>query len=1024
MRVLFTFVFVLLSLSGHAQAVIDLSGSWNFYMGDASLEEVKARMDSKGEFVMLPGSMLTNGKGRPVDMNTQWTGSLYDSSYYFNPYMARYRNLAVDENGSSLVKFPFFLTPERHYVGAAWYSRTIYVPRDWNTQRVMLFLERPHIETTVYVNGRMVGHQMSLSTPHVYDVTSMLRMGHTNEIAIRVYNGIENVCVGQDSHSVTDQTQGNWNGIVGRLELQARPKHVNIRQVRVYPDLLGRKAHVVVNMENHSNQGLGTVHVMQLREYGLTYEIFREDDNSGRPLVSSVSNWIDIERNKVFKFDIPMTKQMQAWDEFTPAVYRLRVFAGDDCYETTFGFRDISVDGRQMMINGRPLFIRGTVENCCFPETGFPPTDEEEWTRIFKKCREFGLNMVRFHSYCPPDAAFCAADKMGIYLQPEGPSWPNHGVRLRRGMAIDDYLLEESKRIIDAYGNHPSFVMMAAGNEPAGDWVSYCNDWVKQMHEYDSTKVYCGASVGGGWAWDSGSEYHVKGGARGLDWDRHAPSSDDDYYEQILHPRNFKPAPPAPPIPKKGKSRHKKSQQNIVQPAKVQSDSVQCNTSPIIAHEQGQWCAFPDFSEINQYTGVYKARNFEIFQDLLKDNGMASQAEKFLDASGRLQTLCYKYEIERNLRTPEYTGFQLLSLNDYSGQGTALVGPLNVHWREKGYVSSDEWLKFCCMMVPLARFPRFIFTTKDTLRIPIEVYNAFSGIVTGVRTSYYIKNDSGQVFTGGRLSQGDIPIGKNTRVGTVRVPLDSLKAPQKLTLVVQLSAKIKNEWDFWIYPAPGATAGEGEESVYGQNPVGKELYIADSLDAKAQEILLQGGKVLLTAAGRVMLGRDVKQTYLPVFWNTSWFKMRPPHTTGAYIDKAHPLFRHGFPTDSWANLNWWELLNKAQVMNLMELPADYQPPIQPIDTWHVSRKLGMLIEARVGKGRLLMTTMDISSDLEHRHVARQMRQAIISYMQSDDFNPSLKLDEQTIRDFYEKEAPPVRMFTNESPDELKPKLTN
>ena len=126
--------------------------------------------------------------------------------------------------------------------------------------------------------------------------------------------------------------------------------------------------------------------------------------------------------------------------------------------------------------------------------------------------------MIRFHSYCPPEAAFAAADKAGIYLQPEGPSWPNHEVKLNAGMSIDKYLLDESKRIVDQYGNHPSFVMMAAGNEPGGNWVPYCNMWVGEMKNYDPTKIYCGASVGGGWAWDDGSEFHVKGGGRGLVW--------------------------------------------------------------------------------------------------------------------------------------------------------------------------------------------------------------------------------------------------------------------------------------------------------------------------------------------------------------------------------------------------------------------------------------------------------------------------------------------------------------------------
>ena len=966
-----TTIFFLLTLLGclapQAQEVITLAGAWDFCTGDS------AKYD---DYVMLPGTMLTNGKGDPVSVRTQWTGSLYDSSFYFNPYMEKYRQ-------EGQMKFPFFLTPERHYVGTAWYHRTVYVPDSWDDRRVTLFLERPHIETTVYINNKEAGHQTSLSTPHRYDVTKYIKAGQKNDIAIRVYNGIENVCVGQDSHSVTDQTQGNWNGIVGRMELQAHWDRVNIKRVRIVPDAVSRKVKVIVELGDH----VAPVRVMPMYDYYVNVSV-RALSGSRNRYYSQKGAYT---KTKEFEFDLGPEALM--WDEFNPNLYLVTVEAGDDVYEAPFGLRHIEIRGRQFYINNRPLFLRGTVENCCFPETGYPPMTEDEWLRIFRKCKEYGLNHVRFHSYCPPEAAFRAADQVGVYLQPEGPSWPNHGVRLRRGMAIDQYLLEESKRIVDEYGHHPSFVMMAAGNEPAGDWVAYSNDWVKAMHDYDSTRVYCGASVGGGWAWDDGSEYHVKGGARGLDeWNRRAPSSDDDYYSGIEFPRNYKSASP--------------------------------NNTPIIAHEQGQWCAFPDFNEIPQYTGVYKARNFEVFRDLLRDNGMASQAGKFLYASGKLQTLCYKYEIERNLRTKDYAGFQLLGLNDYSGQGTALTGVLNVFWREKGYCTASDWRQFCCPLVALARFPKFVYASNDTLRVPVEVYNAYYSKISGVKADFYITDDSAHVYAGGRFNYGTMDMGKNKPLGTVIVPLNVVDAPKKLTLTVQFTSELKNQWDFWVYPdsslfTPDSSLSAPDSSLF---TLHSSLHIADTLDERALKVLAEGGTVLLTAAGRVTLGSDVKQTYLPVFWNTSWFKMRPPHTTGAYIDKTHPLFKYGFPTDDWSNLNWWELLNKAQVMNLRELPADYQPPIQPIDTWHVSRKLGMLIEARVLKGRLLMTTMDITTDLAHRLVARQMRHAILRYMQSADFQPAITLTPDIIRDFFTKQAPPVDMFTKDSPDELKPKL--
>lgn len=930
---------------------IDLSGTWQFGFGD-----VKNYDDE----ITLPGSMLTNGKGRDVDTDTKWTGSLYDMSYYYAEMYAPYR-----EKGN--IKFPFFLTPDKEYVGNAYYKKTVDIPSGWKGKRITLYLERPHIETTITVNGREVGHRMSLSTPHEYDITDFAEAGKPNEIEITVYNGIENVCVGQDSHSVTDQTQGNWNGVTGEMMLKATPRDSYIKNVRVYPDVKSRKADIMV-IRGGSRKKMKRASATVTSADGK--DVFR----ASRPAISG----------DTLRFSIDMGDRMQTWDEFNTPLYELTVALDDDSASTQFGMRDIAVSGRDILINGRPAYMRGTVENCCFPLTGYAPTDEESWARVFAKCKEYGINMMRFHSFCPPEAAFAAADKAGIYLQPEGPSWPNHGVKLNSRMAIDKYLMDEGKAIIDRYGNHPSFVMMAAGNEPAGSWVKYCNEWVAAMKAYDPTKIYAGASVGGGWAWDDGSEYHVKGGGRGLAWDKKMPGSMDDYSGDIELPRNFKPTAEMP-----------------------------VNNSPILAHEQGQWCAFPDLNETSQYTGPYKAKNFEIFADLLKKNGMEGMGGKFHRASGMLQQLCYKYEIERNLRTPGYSGFQLLALNDYSGQGTALEGVLNVFWKEKEYTDTKAWQGFCNPVVALARFTKFVFTEGEEANVDVEIMNATPETLTGAETSFRITDRHGNEISRGILCKGDIPTGKGYRAGTVALPtgkgkLNTTDSP--FTLTVSTAGDRTNSWQYWVYPDEEAMAVPGN------------IYKTDTLDAKALEVLEKGGNVLISAAGKVTLGKDVVQHYLPVFWNTSWFKMRPPHTTGAYIDTTHPLFAEGFPTDDWSNLNWWELLNRAQVMNLEGLPAEYQSPVQPIDTWHHSRKLGMIVEANVLNGKVLMTTMDIDSDLDRRVVARRMRNALLAYMSGDGFRPGITLEAATLSDFFNKETAPIEMYTNETPDELKPKL--
>jgi hypothetical protein len=312
--------------------------------------------------------------------------------------------------------------------------------------------------------------------------------------------------------------------------------------------------------------------------------------------------------------------------------------------------------------------------------------------------------------------------------------------------------------------------------------------------------------------------------------------------------------------------------------------------------------------------------------------------------------------------------------------------------------------------VPLAKFPKFTYTPAETFDADITLNN-FSGKELRGNIYWTITSADNTFAKKGQWDNISCPIGQNNAVGKISVPLSDVSKPTKLTFsVYNAEMQAKNHWDFWVYP----------QTSVAEKP-GKDFLITDTLDDKALKMLKKGGKVLLCAAGKVTYGREVKQYFTPVFWNTSWFKMRPPHTTGVYINNEHPIFSD-FPTDDHSDLQWWELLNKAQVMQFTDFPADFQPLVQSIDTWFVSRKIGMLFECNVGKGRLVMTTMDITNNLDSRIVARQMRESIINYMQSDRFRPQWTLDVQLIKDLFVKVAGEVNMYTNDSPDELKPKL--
>ena len=949
-KITFILSLLVVLLNVNAQnRTINLEGKWRFDIdaGDTGEKESWFTKQLK-DIITLPGSMTENGKGDDVTLHTEWTASIYDSSFFFNPRMEKYRRQAN-------LKLPFWLTPNKYYTGAAWYQKDVNIPANWKNSRIVLFLERPHTETRVWINNKEAGMQNSLSVPHIFEISSYLKTGR-NTITIRIDNRTKDIDVGKDSHSITDQTQGNWNGIVGKIELRSMPL-TYIEDVQVYPDLKNKKAIVKVSIESNTS---GTI--------SLEAKSFNSDKLHKISPVSK--SFTAKDKLTVVDIDLPMSDDFLTWDEFNPNLYKLTATLntkqGSDTFETQFGMREFTIEGKYFYINGRKTMLRGTVENCVFPLTGYAPMDVESWVRVFRICRNFGLNHMRFHSFCPPEAAMIAADLTGFYLQPEGPSWPNHGTSLGDGHPVDDYLWEEAQKIVKQYGNYPSFCMFAIGNEPRGRWVAWVSRFVDYWKETDSRRVYTGASVGNSWAWQPRNQFHVKAGARGLEWSEKMPESLSDYRSRI--------------------------------------DTVR---EPYVSHETGQWCVFPDFTEINKYTGVMRARNFELFRQDLKDRNMGDLSAEFLKASGKVQALAYKHEIEKTLRTPDYAGFQLLCLNDYSGQGTALVGVLNAFWEEKGYINAEEFRKFCDSTVLLSRIEKFVYQNNESLEALIEVSHFGEKPMRNATVLWRIKDEFGGVISKGQFNAGTVEIGNCRQIGKVNYSLNSFEKAQKLNLEVCFeNTSISNNWDFWVYPA-----------VLPKQDI-TDIYITDKIDGKTKEILSQGGKVLILLAGKIEQGKDVVQYMTPSFWNTSWFKMRPPHTEGTLVHNFHPVFRD-FPTDYYTGLQWWELINKAQVMEMNSFPASFQPIIQPIDTWFINRKLGMLFEANIGKGKIMVCSADLRNDMENRPVARQMYYSILKYMNSNLFTPEKSLDLSLIEDLTRIEGERINIETIDAPDELK-----
>ena len=924
--------FLALTACRQADNKQSLQGEWRFALdrNDRGLAE-QWYTRSLTDTIHLPGSLQEQGYGDEVGIETPWTGQIVDKSWYDSPLYEKFR-----QPGN--IKVPFWLNPDRHYVGVAWYQKEIDIPASWNGSPVQLELERTHWETTLFLDGVEMGKHESLSTPYRHTFKELTPGKHT--LTLRVDNRV-NIEVGVNAHSVSDHTQSNWNGVIGMISLTAKPS-LYIDDIQIYPNIADKTIKVAVSLDGTATTNDAT----------LLLQVEKKDGGVvGKPHKVTVNP----EAGMTQEITLPMGEDALLWSEHSPNLYTLCAVVESDGKKEeqyrTFGLREFKANGTRFEVNGHPVFLRGTLECCIFPLTGYPATDRAYWTKIYNQCKAYGLNHVRFHSWCPPEAAFAVADSMGFYLQVECAGWATVG----DGGYSDQWFREESDRILKEYGNHPSFCLMAYGNEPGGtNQVKYLSELIDHWKSKDLRRAYTSS---GGWPYVENADYwnapdpRIQGWGEGLRSIINAQPPRTDYdFAHIIR-------------------------QNM----------------PTVSHEIGQWCVYPNLKEIDKYTGVLKAKNFEIFRETLKDHHMADLADAFLYASGRLQTLCYKADIEAALRTPGFAGFQLLDLHDFPGQGTALVGVLDPFWDEKGYVTGKEYSTFCNNTVPLIRFPKMVWLNNETLNVPVEIAHFGEKPLQAAHINWQISDRAGTKLAQGSFTK-DLPITNCIPAGEIEYTLSGIGEPSQLIVSVEVKeTNSKNQWNIWVYPAK-------------QEAVEQLPYITSTLDNQTMVRLDKGENVLLLLTPGSILpekGGDIRVGFSSIFWNTAWTNKQPPHTLGILCDPAHPALT-AFPTEGYSDYQWWDLVSNCNAMVLDDFPADYRPVVQLVDDWFTNRKLGILLEGKVGNGKLMVCSADLQKDLDKRPAARQLRQSILQYMASDRFNPPASLDPALVKALYQK----------------------
>ena len=786
------------------------------------------------------------------------------------------------------------LTRKHSFIGQATYQREVTITKELANKPLELLLERVMWRSRLLIDGKDLGQiQESLVSPHVFSIKGLSEGKHTLTLIID-NSKLHEISVDNLAHSYTNDTQIMWNGVLGRMELSVVP---TMSDIQVYPDIDNSRISVKVKADN--------------------------------PMFLLDGNRINATKTADGDYLIPIIN-MKLWNEFTPNLYQLTVMDGKQQKTVSFGMRSFKAKGNRLLINGKPTFLRGTLECCIFPLTGTPPTDERGWMKVFTTAREYGLNHLRFHSWCPPEAAFRVADKMGFYCQVELPNW---SLKVKQDSATAKFLYQEFDNIIRNYGNHPSLCIISCGNELQPDF-KFLNELTHYMKTQDSRHLYVTSTFtfekGHGVKQEPEDDIFItqwtdKGWVRGQGvFDERVPDFKSDYRE-----------------------------------------AAKDITVPLVSHEIGQYSVYPNVREIEKYTGVLDPLNFKAIRNDLQQKGLLHKADDYLKASGKLAAILYKEEIERAMKTPQQSGFQLLDLHDFPGQGTALVGLLDAFWDSKGLVEPQRFREVCAPVVPLAMFDKAVWKADETFTASIDIANYSLESMVGKQICWQLSDEKGEIYAEGT--------GKH-----INAPLNKVLEAKRFELIVSIKdTPWRNRWNIWVYPEV-------------EMPHDKQILVTSDIE-EAVKALKKEKKVLFSPKKETVKGLEGK--FLPVFWSPVHFP-KQAGTMGLLCDPRHPALA-SFPTDMHSDWQWWNLVKRSRVMVLDSI-AQVSPIVESVDNFVNNRRLAQIFETRIGKGCLIFSSIDLLTDSSLPEL-RQMQYSLLKYMQSSEFHPVTTITENELR---------------------------
>ncbi len=840
-------------------------------------------------------------------------------------------------------------------MGCGWYRKRFKAEADWGEKSVTLHVGGVTMEAYIWLNRKWIGHHEGHLTPFFYSLSEALLPGEDNELLIAV------------SNTRTDRSGCSIRGNKGKTAGITRPVFLEVTGKQRIED-------VYVHPDSSMEKLLWQVTLSGEGAHEIKWEVL--DTEKGEITHCGV---VPVSTRKTL-WESGADK-LERWSDTSPKLYRLRLKLLQNCIvedemEQSFGLRLVEAKEQRILLNKRPVFLRGATEHAYFPRTCTVPMNKEYYLNAIKALRSYGFNWMRFHTWIPPLECLEAADELGMMIQ----------VEMANGFAENEWM-----DALLVCRSHPSVILYCCGNEVRMDekMIPFLEKMAECLHRQVPDVLF-----------------NPMEGLRGIEYDvddAHTGFHEEFYrYDRLERLDKFSDvyAPHGRQF----------SYHSLATTEEAVEENLGKFRRPCLIHEACINDTYLNLDLEKRYEGTrIGTKLYSAVRAYTERMGVLDRTPVYYRNSCLWMKQVMKYSLENARRSNRVSGYDLLGAIDFhwhrSGYG---CGFMNEFYELKEGFTREEILSYNGESVLLASVGKNRnIRGGQGLEVPVQVALYGENAARDGVLSYYLGDEAGKVYCSERLSVAFVENYMVSRIAILQLTFPEVERPVKVTLKLHFDAhqyQLDNGWDFWVFPEEAPYFGEACGAGVAGAQAESNVLVTQRLDKKIFSALTAGDRVLLLGSGPFPSVRTTFQI----------MTAGRPQGLNATVVYEHPLTKR-LPHEGFCDWQFQPLMDGGETVVFNDAPVPFKPIVEMVSGYKIIRKQASMFELRVGKGRLFVCSLNMKNQDAG---TLYLRKLLERYTASEEFCPVAEISPERLLEWCRSSGKPeIDFSTDEGYDE-------